>query len=200
MSHSRAFDFCAAMRPLCVAITQAVPEFDHIDMRRVVVAVTQARNGSQYGLFASLTPLRFEEGKQVTQRRGRTYAAPRYLDSQGREMLYILSFCLPRFQDQAFDEKLITIFHELWHISPAFNGDIRRHAGRCYAHTGSQKQYDAHMAKLVNQWLALDQPDETLLGFLRHDFNTLRHLHGQVVGTKLRRPRLIPVSKPSGGL
>ncbi len=46
----------------------------------------------------------------------------------------------------------------LWHVAPEFNGDIRRHARRCYAHTGSQKKYDAHMAQLVERWLALHTP------------------------------------------
>ena len=56
-------------------------------------------------------------------------------DAKGVEMLYILKFYLPRFQNEPFEEKLTTIFHELWHISSDFNGDIRRHSGRCYVHT-----------------------------------------------------------------
>ena len=42
-----------------------------------------------------------------------------------------MSFYLPRFCDQSLDEKLSTVMHELWHISPAFDGDIRRLPGRC---------------------------------------------------------------------
>ena len=30
------------------------------------------------------------------------------------------------FLDQTFEEKLVTVFHELYHISPAFDGDLRR--------------------------------------------------------------------------
>ena len=58
---------------------------------------------------------------------------------RGVEMMYILKFYLPRFQNESFEEKLTTIFHELWHISGDFNGDIRRHAGRCYVHTSSER-------------------------------------------------------------
>ena len=87
-----------------------------------------AERGS-FGLYASLTPMRFAGGARVEKRRGRYYTSQTLRDGQGREMLYILSFCLPRFMDLEFREKLATILHELWHIGPLFDGDIRRHAG-----------------------------------------------------------------------
>ena len=79
-------------------------------------------------------------------------------------MLYLLRFVLPRFLDLPFDEKLITIVHELWHISPKFDGDLRRFEGRCYAHGHSRKGYDEHSKKMVDRWLALNPP-ETLYTF-----------------------------------
>ena len=62
-----------------------------------------------------------------------------------REILYVMTFCLPRFLDQPFEEKLVTLFHELFHIGPAFDGDLRRYAGRYEVHTHSQKEYDGAM-------------------------------------------------------
>lgn len=59
-----------------------------------------------------------------------------YVD--GREIYYLVTFCLPRFQDQTLENKLVTVFHELYHISPEFNGDLRRHQGRCAWHTHSK--------------------------------------------------------------
>src|SRR5688500_5809327 len=103
-------------------------------------------------------------------------------------MLYILTFYLPRFQDQSFQEKLVTIFHELWHIGPLFDGDLRRHEGRCYAHTSSQAEYDGHMAVLAHQWLALGPPDE-LIAFLRYDFQQLQLHHGRICGVRIPRPK-----------
>ena len=64
-------------------------------------------------------------------------------------MLYILNFYLPRFLDLPFREKLTTMLHELWHIGPKFDGDVRRLGGRCFAHGSSQKQYDAHVEALL---------------------------------------------------
>ena len=52
------------------------------------------------------------------------------------------------------DEKLATILHELWHIGPRFDGDVRRHPGRCYAHTPREAEYHAAMHELKDRWLA----------------------------------------------
>jgi hypothetical protein len=106
-------------------------------------------------------------------------------------MLYILSFYLPRFQNLPLREKLITVLHELWHISPSFNGDIRRHAGRYHAHTHSQAEYDEEMGRLADRWLSLSPPEE-VWSFLRDDFTALAARHGSIVGLKIRRPRIVP--------
>ncbi|MFA8016109.1 putative metallopeptidase [Bremerella cremea] len=189
----RGFDFTFAMRRLVVDMTKRMPELKHIDMSRVAVAIVQARIESTHGVFATLTPMRFEKGARYTTRRGHKYACQMLFDEHGREMLYILSFYLPRFQNMSFSEKMITIFHELWHISPDFDGDIRRHPGRCYAHSSSQKEYDEHMAVLSNQYL-IKQPPPELYTFLEHDFTKLYQNSGGIYGVKIPRPKLIPVA------
>lgn len=173
-------------------MTGRLPELGHIDMGRVAVSISRARNRSQYGHFASLTPLRFQGGSLVTKRRGHPYTIQRVRDSAGREMLYILTFYLPRFLDLDFREKLVTIVHELWHISPQFDGDIRRHEGRCYAHTGSQKAYDEVMGRMADRWLALG-PDVQLYEFLQQRFDDLTGRHGAIVGVRYARPKLLPL-------
>src|SRR5437762_680149 len=81
----------------------------------------------------------------VRRRKGVVYQVQRFLIGD-REVLYLVTFCLPRFLELDFDEKLITLFHELYHIGPDFDGDLRRHGGRCTIHSRSQKLYDQHMA------------------------------------------------------
>ncbi len=108
-------------------------------------------------------------------------------------MLYLLSFYLPRFLERPLDEKLATVVHELWHIGPQFDGDLRRHPGRCYAHTHSQKQYDELVGELARKWLRLDPPRETY-EFLRFDFRQLERRYGRVFGQKIRTPRLLRAS------
>lgn len=189
------FDFCAAMARLIVAIGTGCPDLGHVDGSRILLGVSLARTATRYGLQARVTPLRFPDGGIRVQREGRAYLVQRH-QVNGVEMLYHLTFCLPRFQDQPFDEKMVTIFHELYHIHPRFNGDLRRHHGRCHAHTESQSRYDAHMAALARIWLA-GKPDPALTAFLRLDFAQLAHRHGGITGILLPRPRLVPVTASS---
>lgn len=167
-------------------------ELRHVQMARVAVSFAQARKRVPHGLCATLTPMRFENGSTIGVRGGRRYRAQQLFDARGREMLYILSFYLPRFLDLDFQEKLATTLHELWHISPQFNGDLRRHSGRCYAHSPSQKQYDQEMAQLAARYLALSPPRH-FYAFLRSNFDQLYRQHGGVYGMKIPHPKLIPL-------
>jgi hypothetical protein len=185
------FDFTFHLRRLCDDIVSRLSELAHIDMGRVAVCFCQTRKPVPHGMFASLTPLRFAGGAPTTIRRGRQVTIQRVHDAHGREMLYVLSFYLPRFQNLDFREKLITVLHELWHISPDFSGDIRRHTGRYHAHTHSQAEYDEQMGRLADRWLAM-KPPEDLWRFLHDDFRRLAARHGEIVGLKIRRPRILP--------
>jgi hypothetical protein len=186
------FDYTSHLRRLCEDMVGRLPELAHIDMSRVLVGFCQTRRAVPHGIFASLTPLRFRDGATTTHRRGRLYRIQQVRDAAGREMLYILNVYLPRFQNLDFREKLITVLHELWHISPHFNGDIRRHAGRYHAHTSSQAEYDAAMGYLADRWHGMSPPPE-LWAFLQYDFHELAARHGEIVGLRIRRPRLLPV-------
>ncbi|GIW81571.1 MAG: hypothetical protein KatS3mg105_3378 [Gemmatales bacterium] len=186
------FDFCGRMRELCVDVVKRCNELGHIDLSKVLIAVTQARRFRSRGLQARVTPMRFHGGELTRRRRGVTYQVQRFF-VDGREILYIVAFCLPRFLDLDFDEKFITLFHELYHISPYFDGDLRRHGGRYSVHSHSQKAYDQHMAELAREYLA-QKPDARLHAFMRLNFAQLRCRHGSVVGTVVPRPKLIPIA------
>jgi predicted metallopeptidase len=185
------FDFTAAMRRLCVDVAETIPELSHVDMSCVAVCFAQTRARHLHGLQAKLTPLRFEGGARTTTRSGRLWGVQRLVIDQ-REMLYILTFYLPRFLDQSFREKLITVLHELFHISPRFNGDIRRLEGRYHVHSRSQKEYDREMAALAQRYLEV-APNRDLCEFLRNDFRTLHGLFGGIVGLQTPIPKLIPL-------
>ena len=168
------------------------PEFARIEAPRILVTATQARGGRRHGLQARVTPLRFQHGQIVRQRRGVTYQVQRYfLDKH--EFLYVMTFCLPRFLDQNFDDKLVTLFHELQHIDPEFTGDLRRHAGRCQFHSTSRRRFDRHMAELARAYLQT-KPDQRLHAFLRLNFAQLRARHGAVTAIMVPRPKLIPIA------
>lgn len=186
------FDFTLHIRRLCDDMVARLDRLQHIDMSRVAVSFVQTRRTGSHGMFASLTPLRFADGQMHTYRRKRRWGIQRVYAPDGREMLYILNFYLPRFLDLPFREKLITTLHELWHIGPKFDGDVRRLGGRCFAHGSSQKQYDAHIEALLDRWLALNPP-ETLYEFLRPSFGELHSRHGRVFGRRVPSPKLVPL-------
>lgn len=187
------FDFTASMRSVCEELVARLPELQHIDLNRVAFAFAQARNRSKYGMYASLTPMRFEGGSLFTQRRGRRYTVQRLYDREGGEFLYIMTFYMPRFMDVGLVEKISTVIHELWHISPDFNGDIRRFPGRCYAHSGSQKDYDAEMDIMAEKWLATGPPRE-VYEFMEYRFDELSQQRGPIIGAKIKTPKLLPCS------
>ncbi len=187
------FDFTLHVRRVCEDMAARLQPLHHVDVARVLISFSQTRKAVSHGMYASLTPLRFAGGASETVRRGRRWRMPPVRDAEGREMLYLLNFYLPRFLNLPLEAKLATIVHELWHISPQFDGDIRRFHGRCYAHSGSQRRYDAHANALAQNWLALGPP-EMLYEFLRHDFRELVRRHGRVFGQRFRRPKLVPVA------
>lgn len=185
------FDFTRAMGELCDDITNRHEAFMHIDMSRVAVCFAQARSSVLHGMQAKLTPMRFENGALRERRENQTWTVQRlYLGK--REMLYILTFYLPRFQEQSLKEKFVTILHELYHISVKFDGDLRRFSGRCHVHTNSQQEYDEQMEVFAREYLAM-RPPEHLYDFLRFDFKELKKRHGGVVGLQVPIPKLIPI-------
>lgn len=188
----RGLDFSASMRRVCESICATLGELAHVDMRRVGVGFAQTRRTGRFGMLASLTPLRFAGGAATSRRRGREYTVQRVVDANGVELLYLLTFYLPRFLELDFEEKLTTVVHELWHIGPAFDGDIRRHEGRCYAHSSSKENYDADARRRALQWLATG-PDEAVCGFLRHNHAEFRRQHGSIFGARYARPKLLPI-------
>jgi predicted metallopeptidase len=187
----RPFDFCGHMRRLAADVAARCGIFHPIDVSRILIIAIQARNGRGHGLQARVTPLRFADGNLVGKRRGRFYQVQRYF-VDGREMLYVMAFCMPRFFDQPFEDKLITLFHEMYHISPHFDGDLRRLDGRYQIHSCSKRGYDEHMARLVRSYLS-DGADPALHGFLRLNFAQLQARHAHVEAIVVPRPKLVPV-------
>ena len=186
------FNFSQAMVNLCDDMSHRLEAFHHLAMEEVAVTFAQTRSLASHGLQAKLTPMRFEDGAlEMTADDGQRWTVRRlYRDRV--EILYILTFYLPRFLNQSFREKLITVVHELYHISPYFNGDIRRLSGRYHVHSHSQKEYDLHMAEFVDQYLSQNPPRE-LYQFLEYDFETLQQNYGTVFGMKLPIPKLVPI-------
>lgn len=190
------FDFCRHLGGLCEQIVSGLPELGHVQLDRVAICFAQTRTAALHGVQATLTPLRFAGGAETTDRGNRSWGIQRVLDASGQEMLYVLRFYLPRFLDQSLTEKLITVVHELWHISPKCDGDLRRHAGRCFAHSHSKAHYDAQMHELVNRWLATNPPADAY-AFLENNSRQLAGQYGGVYGLRIPAPKLHPIERPA---
>lgn len=160
----------------------------------MVVSLSQARTSRRYGLYAKIVSMRFKQGSLYRQNGRRTYEIERVWYN-GREILYIVYFVLPRFQNLEYKEKLITIFHELYHIGPYFDGDIRRFPGNKYAHSCSKKDFDEKAQKMAQRYLE-KTPHLELTDFLQLSFGNLKNQYGQIVGRKIPVPKLKPVIEP----
>jgi len=184
-------NFSDCMRELMRDIVGACAELRHVELSRVAVGFSQARHTGLHGVFATTYPLRFPGGQRTVQRPHGTYEMPRVV-LDGQEMLYVIEFRLPRFLDLAFDQKMVTVVHEMYHVSPAFDGTLRRFAGGKPYHTGSRRRYDAAMGTLVTAYLTATARPQ-LHAFLRQDFKALREAHGGISGCRVRgmRPRRI---------
>ncbi len=188
---ARVFHFTTRIQTVCEDVIRRCPELSHIHSRSVLYTFTPARNRSVYGLQARVTPMRFRDGALTRRYRGTIYQVQRYYVN-GVEILYLVTFCLPRFLDQSFEEKLVTIFHELYHISPHFNGDLRRHGGRYDVHSKSKKAYDVEMGKLARHYL-LNHPNPAMLDFLKYNSVELRRAFTTLRGVMVPRPKMFPI-------
>jgi Putative phage metallopeptidase len=182
----------AALERLILDAVSRLEEFQHIQPERLLVCLSSTRSGGIHGTYAKIHPLRFANGAVSTEiRRGRRRylcTMPTVTHNQ-QDILYLLYFLVPRFLNLSLREKLVTVFHELYHIAPAFDGDIRRFPGRNFAHGSSKKVYNQRIGLLVDAYLErLD--NQELLSALSGTMLELRARHRTLVGRRFPAPKL----------
>mgnify|MGYP001127074754 CR=1 FL=1 len=162
--------------------------YRHIDAGRTLVCLSSNRAGGRGGaIYGKLVPLRFKDGAQSLRYRGRTYTMPRIVYA-GIEQRYVVYFYFPRFFDLPAAEKLRVIFHELHHISPQFDGDIRRMGRVKSAHGASRSGFDRQFERemgVFNEWIA----DTPYFNFLSMDSRGLMSSFTRIKGRRLKMPR-----------
>ncbi|MFN3650341.1 MAG: hypothetical protein ACK47B_12260 [Armatimonadota bacterium] len=188
------FNYTEAVAGVTRDLVATLDEFRHVDLDRVLIAANQARQASKHGVYASLVPLRFAGGSPETVVRGRRYRMPPFQHEQ-REILYLLYVMLPRFhEEQDYHGRLATLIHELYHISPRFDGDIRRFPGKNFAHGHSREVYHAAMCRLADRYLATS-PRAHSHEFLRVPFKELLAHPGGVVARTVTKPRAVLIQE-----
>ncbi len=123
-------------------IIQETSIFKHIDVNRILVCVSSNRKNSRGSTYGKLVPLKFKNGESILKYKGKYYTIPKLVHN-GIPLLYVIYFYIPRFFDLSSFEKLRVIFHELYHISKEFNGDIRRMGEVKKAHGFSTKRFNS---------------------------------------------------------
>jgi predicted metallopeptidase len=168
-------------------IVSRSPSLGHIDVGRVLVCIGSNRGGRRGGLYGKLIPLRFENGSEIVRYRGRYYTLPA-VSHNGADCLYIIYFYMPRFFDLPWTEKLRVMFHELYHISPRFDGDIRRMGAVKTAHGHSKKHFDSLYASELNNF-ADHIRDTPAMDFLAMNTGALYRSYRRVTGVRMKSPK-----------
>ncbi len=164
--------YITAMNSVIADIVNNVEEFSYIDPEQITVNFKKAREGALEEVWAEITGLSEEDYGSVQQREGRMemYFYSNSLLFNGTPVKYIIDFYVPVFFNLSFKDKLTTVFHELYHISPRFDGDLRLFKGKAYKHGPSMEKYDKYMEYLVDKYLART-PEAT--EFLRSDSGSI---------------------------
>lgn len=188
MTSGNAYNFTDEMRTCCAEIVE-LQALQHVRLNQCLFGISQARKNTKHGLYAACYPLRFESGSRFTTHRGTRWEWP-VIRVDGHEILYYIAFYLPRFLELKTPAKLQTIVHELFHISPYFDGDLRRLGEGRYAHHGpSRAFYDRLIEPIVDDATTLELTAR--YDFMRMRTAALRKKYGKIVGQTTRKLRPI---------
>ncbi|MBN2400934.1 MAG: hypothetical protein JXN64_00900 [Spirochaetes bacterium] len=164
--------------------------FSHIDPDKVVVCLGSNKKNGRGAIYGKLVPLKFQHGSEVLTFRGRYYTIPEIINN-GVPQLYAVYFYIPKFFNLSAEEKLNVIFHELYHISPEFNGDIRRMGNVKKAHGSSKKRFDSNFEKEVKLFYEYIS-GTAYIDFLNMDSKSLQNNY-RVYARRMKIPKPVIV-------
>lgn len=138
-------NFSRAVRLLIRDIAKQMPEFSKVRAENVLVVAGEARRASR----ATIRPTRFQETGTLRSSDGKL-RKPR-LSFRGKKILYVLTLRPLFFRTGAAEKRIETVLHELFHLSPAFDGTLaadRRHAAM------DAEAFEAALRPIVKRYLA----------------------------------------------
>lgn len=130
---------------------KSTDEFARFDLSRILVCCASNRRDGRGATYGKLLPLRFKDGSEIIKHNGRFYTIPKVLFGN-TEILYIIYLYIPRFFNLSAKEKVNVLFHELYHINPEFNGDIRRMGSFKSAHGHSKKAFEERYIEYADRF------------------------------------------------
>jgi len=184
-------NFSLLMLELIQDIQRKISEYRKIDVSHLAVVPRSTKKRSRGGLIAYVTPLKFPGGSPVLRKNHKNRVVdwailPIY--REGKELKYLIHFLCPRFLNLSFEEKMHTIMHELYHINPDFNGDLRWFKGKSKYH-GDLKAFEAMASGFAKAYLA-DPTHESYTRFLKYNSRQWYSAFGELEGTGYKAPRL----------
>jgi hypothetical protein len=209
----RGINYTGQLTLLMQDIVDRVSTLSFIDLDQVLVFARPGRSSAD-GAYASCHCLglptsdpgyffwRDRKSGHITRRTEWFVTKSPSVSIDGKSMNYMISFALPRFTDQTLQRsrkrslypdgtpdwiaKLDTVIHELYHIDPEQNCLRRfKRADGTESDMLHSATYFEDVATLVQEYLA-SNPDQRLLEFLKHDFDSLRARHGAISGATFR--------------
>ncbi len=174
-------------------IIQKTSIFKHIDINRILVCAASNRKNSRGGTYGKLVPLKFKDGDSILKYRSKYYTIPKIINN-GIPLLYIIYFYIPKFFDLPPLEKLRVVFHELYHISDKFNGDIRRMGEMKKAHGFSTKRFNSLFDKELQSFY--DYISKTsYMDFLEMDTASIWDKYRKVYCRRIKVPKPVIIDK-----
>lgn len=165
--------------------------FSHINTGQMLVCLS-TNKGSGGGIYGKLVPMRFKNGEEIIEYKKKYYAIP-HVFNNNMKILYIIYFYMPKFFDLPPDDKLNVIFHELFHINPSFNGDIRRMGKVKSAHGFSKRHFDSHFHDSVIQFKNKIRSSE-IYSILSMNTDQLYGTYGKIIARKMKMPRPVIIN------
>lgn len=142
-----------AVKRLIRDAARRLPELGHVRAGRILVVAGEARRASR----ATIRPARF---KQTGRPRSRGRRKP-LVRVKGRTILYVVTLRPLWFVASTPEARIDTVLHELYHVSPRFDGTL--HRGRRHTRL-PRARYDRRIRALRRRYLAT-APEEVVAPF-----------------------------------
>ena len=152
---SRPLNLNRAIRALMRDLSTRSPEFTHLVPAKVLVVAGEARRASR----GSVKPLAFARAKS----RDHSGVRKPVVRVDGRRMLYCVTLRPLFFRDSRPEQRVETLLHELYHVSPVFDGTL----DPARRHSRLGRKFSRRFRPLLRRYLR-DCPPEVLAPFAHH--------------------------------
>ena len=187
------FNITDAFTLIIKEMITSTEEFKLFDINKILLCCGTNKSTSKGGIYGKLVPLKFENGNDIIKHKGHYYTIPK-LRINNIEIIYIIYLYIPKFMDLPAKKKIDVMFHELYHINPAFNGDIRRMGKFKKAHGHSRKSFDEKYQDYAKAFY--EQIKETpFLDFLELNTDALIKKFNKISYRRMKVPKPVRIDK-----